>query len=81
MAKQGCQNTTNVYKVLVGKPLRKQPLKRLGRIRDNNINMDLTAIGCEGGKGMEMARNWLHHTKRYVLVVLILNHQVLTPES
>jgi hypothetical protein len=36
-----------VYRVLVGKPEGKIPLRRLRRRRVDNIRMDLQEVGCE----------------------------------
>jgi hypothetical protein len=38
----------SVYRVSVGKPERKRPLGRPRRRWEDNINMDLLKVGCEG---------------------------------
>jgi hypothetical protein len=37
-----------VYRVLVGKPERKRPLRRPRRRWEDNIRMDLQEVGCRG---------------------------------
>jgi hypothetical protein len=37
-----------VYRVLVGKPEGKRPLRRPRCRREDNINMDLQEVGCGG---------------------------------
>jgi hypothetical protein len=39
---------TNVYKVLVGQPVEKEPFKRLTHRQKDNIKMDLREIGWDG---------------------------------
>jgi hypothetical protein len=41
--------TWNTYRILMGKPLEKQPLVRPRRC-DDNIKMDIKEIGCEDGR-------------------------------
>jgi hypothetical protein len=38
----------NVYKIFIGKPEGKRPLRRAGHRWGNNIKMDLRKIGLEG---------------------------------
>jgi hypothetical protein len=45
----------NSYRVLVGKPDRKRPLRNLCRWEDN-IKMDLKEIGCGGMDWIDLAR-------------------------
>jgi len=40
-----------VYRVLVGKPERKKPLRRPRHRWEDNIKMDLQEVGCEVGCG------------------------------
>ena len=44
-----------VYRVLVGKPERKRPLKRPRRRWEDNIKKDLQEIGCGGMEWIELA--------------------------
>jgi len=37
-----------VFRVLVGKPVGKKPLRRPRRRWEDNITMDLQEVGCEG---------------------------------
>jgi hypothetical protein len=46
-----------VYKVLVGKPERKRPLRRPRRRWENNIKMDLQEVGCEGMDWIDVAED------------------------
>ena len=46
-----------VYRVLMGKPEGKRPLGRLGRRWEDNINMDLQEVGCEGMAWIQLARD------------------------
>jgi len=45
----------SVYGVLVGKPERKRPLGRPRHRREDNIEMDLQEVGCEGMEWIELA--------------------------
>jgi hypothetical protein len=45
------------YRVLVGKPQGKKPLERPRRRWDDNINMDLQEVGCEGVDWIELAQD------------------------
>jgi hypothetical protein len=47
---------TGVYRVLVGKPERKRPL-RPRRRWENNITIDLQEVGGSCGDWMELAQN------------------------
>jgi hypothetical protein len=44
----GMGETRNAYRILVGKPEGKRPLRTLRRKRVNNIKMDISAIGWDG---------------------------------
>jgi hypothetical protein len=45
-----------VYRVLVGKPEGKRPLRRPGRKWEYNIRMDLQEVGCGGIDWIELAQ-------------------------
>jgi len=44
-----------VYRVLVGKLVRKRPLGRPGHRREGNIKIDLQEVGCGGMDWIELA--------------------------
>jgi len=44
-----------VYRVLVGKPEGKRPLRRPRRRWEDNIKMDLQEVGCRGMNWIEVA--------------------------
>jgi hypothetical protein len=46
-----------VYRVLVGKPEEKIPLRRARRRWEDNIKMDLQEVGCRGMVWIELAQN------------------------
>jgi hypothetical protein len=46
-----------VYKILVGKPEGKRPLRRPRRRWEDNIGMDLQEVGCGGMDWIELARD------------------------
>jgi len=52
------------YRVLVGKPEGKRPLRRLRCRREDNIKMDLQEVGCGGKEWIELAQGkdrwWTH---------------------
>ena len=48
---------SDVYRVLVGKPEGKRPLGRPRRRSEDNIKMDLQAVGCRGMDWIELAEN------------------------
>jgi len=47
----------DVYRVLVGKPKGKRPLRRHRRGWEDNIKMDLQGGGCGGMDWIELAQN------------------------
>jgi hypothetical protein len=46
-----------VYRVLMGKPEGKKPLRRPRRRWENNIKMDLQEVGGDRGYWMELAQD------------------------
>ena len=46
-----------VYRVLVGKPEGKRPLGKRRRRWEDNIKMDLQAVGCWGVDWIELAQD------------------------
>jgi len=46
-----------VYRVLVGKPEGKRPLKRPRHRWEDNIKMDLQEVGCRGMDWIELAQD------------------------
>jgi len=49
--------SSGVYRVLVGKPERKRPLGRPRRRWEDNINLDLQEVGCEGMDWIDLAQD------------------------
>jgi len=49
---------SGVYRVLVGKPEGKRPLRRPRRRWEDNIKMDLQEVGGGCGDWMELAEDW-----------------------
>jgi hypothetical protein len=47
----------NEYKILVGNPERRKSLRRPKRKQDDNIEMDLRAVGCLGVDWIRLAHN------------------------
>jgi hypothetical protein len=47
------RKTSNTYRILMGKPLRKRPLRSLRRKLEDNIKVDLK----EDRRGMELAQD------------------------
>ena len=53
-----CMGERNgVYMILVGKPEGERPLGRPRHRWDDNINMDLQEVGCEGMDWIEVAQD------------------------
>ena len=48
----------SMYRVLIGKPVRKRPMVRPRRRWEDNIKMDLQEVGCGGMKWIELAQDW-----------------------
>ena len=46
-----------MYRVLVGKPEGKRPVRRPRRRWEDNINMDLQEVGCGGIDWVELAQD------------------------
>ena len=46
-----------VYRVLVGKPIGRRPLGRLGRRWEDNIKMDPQEVGCGAMDWIELAQD------------------------
>jgi hypothetical protein len=49
--------TRNAYRILVGKPEGKRPLRRLTRRWVDNIKMDVRDIGWDGRDWIELAQD------------------------
>ena len=49
--------STNAYRILVGKPERKRPLGRPRRRWEDNIKMDLREVGCDPGDWIDLAED------------------------
>jgi hypothetical protein len=56
VARMGERRVT--YRVLVGRPERKKPLGRPRRRWEDNIEMGLQEVGCEGMDWIDLARDW-----------------------
>jgi len=63
----------SVYRVLVGKPQRKQRLGRPGRRWEDNIKMDLQEVGCEVMDWIDLAQD---SDSWRALVNVVMNLQV-----
>jgi len=63
-----------VYRVLVGTPERKRPLGRPRRRWEDNINIDLQEVGCEGMDWIDLAPD---RDRWRALVNVVMNLRVL----
>jgi len=62
-----------VYRVLVGKPEGKRPLKRLRHRWEDNIKTDLQEVGCGGMDWIALAQD---RDRRWELVNVVMNFWV-----
>ena len=62
-----------VYRVLVGKPEGKRPLRRHRRRWEDNIKMDILEVGCGGMDWIELAEN---RDRWRALVTAVMNLRV-----
>ena len=51
------EQSTNAYRVLVGKPEGKRPLGRPRRRWEDNIKMDLWEVNCNPGEWIDLAED------------------------
>jgi hypothetical protein len=63
----------NIYRILVGKPDGKRPLRRPRRRWVNNIKMDLRAIGRYAMNWIDLAQN---RDNRRALVNTLMNFRI-----
>ena len=68
------EEVRGVYRVLVGKPEGKRPMGRPRCRWEDNINMDLQKVGCEGMDWIELAQN---RDRWRALVNAVMNIRVL----
>jgi hypothetical protein len=68
----------NVYRVLVGKPEVKRPLKRPRRRWEDGIKMDLREIGWGGVEWIHLAQD---RDRWRAVVNAVMNLRVLAPRS
>jgi hypothetical protein len=62
-----------VYRVLVGKPEGKRPLRRSRHRWENNIKVDLQEVGCRGIDWIELAQD---RDRWWTLVNAVMNFRV-----
>jgi hypothetical protein len=62
----------------VEKPLRKSLVRRLTRIWENNIKIELGKLGYKAGEWMELAQ---YHIPRQALVLAVLDLRVLPQKA
>ena len=51
------EQSTNAYRVLVGKPESRRPFGRPRRRREDNIKMDLREVGCDPRDWIDLAED------------------------
>ena len=51
------EKSRNAYRVLVGKPEGKSPLRRRRLRWEDNIKMDLREVGCDPGEWIDLAED------------------------
>jgi hypothetical protein len=62
-----------MYRVLVGKPKEKKPMGRTRHRWENNIKMDLQAVGCGGMDWIDLAQD---RDRWRTIVNAVMNLQV-----
>jgi hypothetical protein len=62
-----------MYRVLVGKPEGKRPLRILRHRWEDNIRMDLQEVGCGGMDGIGLAQD---RARWWVIVNAVMNLRV-----
>jgi hypothetical protein len=67
-----------LYKVLVGKPEGKRPLRRPRRRWEDGIRMDLREIGLGGVDWIQLAQD---RERWQAVVSAVMNLQILAPQS
>jgi hypothetical protein len=65
-----------VYKVMMGKPKEKRPLRRPRRRWENGIRMDLREIGFGGVEWIQLAQD---RYRWWALVNTMMNLRILAP--
>jgi hypothetical protein len=73
---RGTHGRGEVYKVLVGRPEGKRPLRKPKRRWENGIRMDLSEIGWGSVEWMQLAQD---RDRWRALVNTVLNLRVLAP--
>jgi len=66
-------DSRGVYRVWVGKPDRKRPLRRSRHRWEDNIKMELQEVGCGGMDWIDLAHD---RDRWWALVNVIMNLQV-----
>jgi hypothetical protein len=64
----------NAFRILVGKPEGKRPLRRHRRRWENNIKIGIREIGCDGMDWIHLAQD---RDQRRALVNTVMNLRVL----
>ena len=65
------EQTRNAYRVLMGKPEGKRPLRRPRRRWEDNIRMDLREVGCDLGDWIDLVEDMVQW-RAYVRAVMNL---------